>query len=151
MGRRKNMKRLMGTLAVAAALLAGLAAPAATAKDAKGPPCTNFIKGDASYNSATGMVTAEMTLDAAGCTGTYLLDIFDLSGSPQLADNVEPSSYSVDPETGNTIVNFMHTVSSGLTGVCLVVESYHSGHVADRAPNTGCEPISGAGASNAFN
>jgi hypothetical protein len=134
-------------LALVAALVALVAEPALPGRDARGPACTNFISGDASYNATTGTVTADMQLASAGCTGTYLLDIYaftsDGTGTP-LADNVASSGYSVHPETGNTVVSFSYTFSSGTApsdGVCLVVESYHSGHVADRAPDGGCQPV----------
>jgi len=150
------MKRLMGTLALAAALAAGLVVSTATGSDTKGPACTNFINGDAvySYNSSTasGTVTVEMKLDAADCTGEYRLKIYNFTstgtGKP-LVKNIEPTGYSADPETGKTIVNFSYTFGSGAApsdGACIVVESFHSGHVADRAPDSGCvalDPISG--------
>jgi hypothetical protein len=137
------VKRSIAVLALAAAVAAVLMVPAATAKDARGPACTNFVSGDASYSTTTQTVTVEMKLDAPGCTGIYLLDIYNLAGDTQLANNVEPSAFTADPESGNTIVNFTYTFSSGAPsdGVCLVVESYHRGHVADRAPDTDCQPV----------
>jgi hypothetical protein len=151
MGRR-NMKRLIGTLALAAGLASGLVMSAAAANDAKGPPCTNFINGDAVYNSTSGTVSVEMKLDATDCTGEYRLRIYNFTstgtGKP-LVKNIDATGYSADPETGNTIVNFSYTFGSGAApsdGVCIVVESFHSGHVADRAPDSGCvalDPVSG--------
>jgi hypothetical protein len=141
------MTRVVPVFAAALAAIA-FATAAGAAADAKGPPCTNFIAGDAGYTTA-GRVTADMTLAAPPCAdATYLLDIYDFAGTTPLAENVAPSSVS------GAIVSFDTTISNPPSdGVCLVVESYFRGRLVDRAPNTGCERIdpSGSGASGTFN
>jgi hypothetical protein len=137
------MKRLIGLLALAAALAAVLVVPAATAKDKdyKGPACTNFIAGDPGYgyNETTtgGIVEVTMTLDAPACAGaTYLLDIYNLSGAVLLVADVQGTA-------SGTTVTFSYTFASGAPsdGVCLVAKSIHSGRVSDRAPDTGCQSV----------
>ncbi len=132
------MKRVFLTL-VAVLATAAVAAASSTAAvpDPKGPPCTNFIFGDAGYNASTGLVTADMTLAAPACAGaTYLLDIYSFDGQTLLqADVVGTAS--------GTLVSFSHTFTSGAPsdGVCLVAESYFHGRLIDRAPESGCLPV----------
>jgi hypothetical protein len=137
------MKRLIGLLALAAALAAVLVVPAATAKDKdyKGPACTNYVFGDVGYlyNASTtgGTVEATMTLDAPACAGTtYLLDIYANDRTTLLVADVQGTP-------SGTTVFFSYTFASGAPsdGVCLVAKSIHSGRVSDRAPDTGCEPV----------
>jgi hypothetical protein len=145
------VKRLItiGVFVIAAAAI--LAMPTG-AKDTKGPACANFTFGIAGYSAVSGNGDAHMTLDAAGCTGTYLLQVYPFTSGgtgTRLASDIEPSGYSVDDSTGNTVVDFSYTLSSPPSdGVCLVAESYWRGHLADRAPDSGCQkvdPTSGGG------
>jgi hypothetical protein len=147
MGGGRTLKRSIGVLALVVALAAALTVPAATGKDARGPACTDFIGGDAfySYNPETtsGTVTVEAQLAAPDCTGEYVLTIYSLTsggeGQP-LVRSVEPTGFDVHPETGNTLVLFSYTFTSSAPsdGVCVAVESFHRGHVADRSPDSGC-------------
>jgi hypothetical protein len=134
------MKRLFLMLVAAlaaAALLAGIG----TASDSKGPACTNFSFGDPFYINGT--AGADMTLAAPACTGEthFSLDIYsftsDGTGTPLVAD-VPPSTVS------GSMVSFSYTFPAGTApsdGVCLVATSYWRDHVADRAPDTGCQKV----------
>lgn len=135
------MKRLF--LAFVAALATGvLLAGTGTAGENKGPPCTNFVFGDGGYaynaGDDSGTVTATMTLAAPACADTtYLLDIYELDGSPLLVNNIQGTALDQS-------VTFTYSFTAGSApndGVCLVVESIWRGHVADRAPNNGCTPF----------
>jgi opacity protein-like surface antigen len=136
------MRRLLVAAAVVVAAAAVAAVATAARPDALGPPCTNFTVGDPGYlfNSGTtsGRVTVDMTLAAPPCAGaTYLLDIYDRSGTTLLAGDVTPAS------TTGSIVSFDYTIQSGAPsdGVCVVVESYFHGRLIDRAPDSGCQVI----------
>jgi hypothetical protein len=160
MRRRKNVKRLLGTLALAAALAAALVVPAAMAidtKDAKGSACTDWVAGganDAGYtfiSSTNATVTANLQLAGSKCSGDYELLIYSFTSTGQgrpLVQGVEPSAFT-ETDSG-TLVTFSYTFTSNAPsdGVCLAAESFQGGHVADRTPDTGCVPVP-AGSSGA--
>jgi len=130
------MKRLF-LLFVAALVGAMLLAGTGSASDSKGPACMNFVSGDPGYDGST--AGADMTLAAPACTDGlhYSLDIYSLDGSRLLVADVAPSSVA------GTLVSFRYTFPAGTApsdGVCLVAKSWWRDHVADRAPDTGCQP-----------
>jgi hypothetical protein len=131
------MKRLF-LLLVAALAAAALLAGTGTASDSRGPACTNFAFGDPFYVGDT--TGADMTLAAPACTGEthFSLDIYSLDGTTLLVPDVAASTVS-----GSTL-SFSYTFPSGTApsdGVCLVAKSYWRDHVADRAPDSGCQPV----------
>jgi hypothetical protein len=128
------MKRLF-LLLVAALAAAALLAGIGTASDSKGPACTNFAFGDPFYINGT--AGANMTLAAPACTGDFSLDIYSLDGTTLLVPDVAPSTVA------GTTVSFSYTFSSGAPsdGVCLVAKSFWRDHVADRAPDIGCQQV----------
>jgi hypothetical protein len=128
------MKRLFLILTAALAA-AALVAGAGSASDAKGPPCTNIIAGDAGYFGGT--VTVVLTLDAPACSdGTYLLDIKSFDGNTVLVGDLVPTSVS------GSSVTFSYSFSgTPPNGVCLVAKTYYKKHPADLAPNDGCLAI----------
>jgi hypothetical protein len=141
--RSNVMKRLflmLVTVLAAVALVSGTG----TAADTKGPPCANVINGDAGYFGDT--VTVVLTLGAPACDdGSYLLEIYALSGTPLL------DSTDLAVVAGDT-VTITYTFAAGTApsdGVCLVAKTFYKKHLADRAPDSGCEalPADSSGAS----
>jgi hypothetical protein len=134
------MKRIaiLAVTLVTAAVCAGSVA----ASDTRGPACANIIAGDFGYSADTGAFGGTMTLAAAACSD-YELDIYDASGTTLL----QHLSGTVDPNDSTmTTISFSTTVSSGLSGVCIVGTSSWKGHVADVAPNSGCFFVEAGGA-----
>jgi hypothetical protein len=130
------VKRLFLVFAVVVAATAVGGAATAARPDALGPPCTNFVFGDAGYNSAAGFGTVDMRVAAAStcADATYLLDVYDASGETPLLNDVQPTA------TSGSLISFEFSLSpSAHSNVCVVVESYFHGRLIDRAPNTGCQ------------
>ena len=146
------MKRLSLALVLVLAATA-LAAGTGTAGDKKGPPCTDITaNGDTDYYnpSATPDLSWTFVLAAPSCdAATYLLDIYNFSGTTLLVDDLAPTGIS-----GNT-VSFTYTFDEGTApsdGVCLVGTTYHKGRLSDSAPDSGCfvVEVGGAGGIGGF-
>jgi hypothetical protein len=128
------VKRFLALLAVGAAVAAALAVPS-SAVDTQGPPCADITFGDGSYIAPS--LDWRVELAAPSCERvTYTLEIYDLSGQTLLATE----TISGD---GEAILNFEHTFADGAPadGVCLVGTTSIARHVADRAPNGECVPV----------
>ena len=129
------MKRFLALLAVVAAAAAALAVPSG-AVDTKGPPCANITFGDGSYIAPT--LDWRIDLKAPSCSFvTYTLEIYDLSGTTLLATE------TITNTEGAASLNFSHTFTSNAPtdGVCLVGTTSIANHVADRAPDGECVPV----------
>src|SRR2546423_15514725 len=131
------MKRF-ALIFVAALAAAALLAGTGSASDTRAPAWTNFTFGDPCYVGST--AGADMSLAAPACSeGTHFsLDIYNLAGTTLLVGDVGPTIVS------GTTVHFEYTFPSGTApsdGVCLVAKSWWRGHVSDRAPDGGCQPV----------
>jgi hypothetical protein len=141
------MKRLIGLLALAAALATVLLVPPATAKekDYQGPACTNIMDGWSAgylYNATdqSGTVQAVFALEAPACAPeSYLLEINAFTSPHGFL--VSQSQEAVPGETTVTINYSFPAGEAPSDGVCVAVTTYYNKHVADVAPDSGCIPI----------
>jgi hypothetical protein len=129
------VKRFLALLAVGAAVAAALAVPSG-AVDTKGPPCADITFGDGSYIAPS--LDWRVELAAPSCAFvTYTIYIYDVSGQTLLATE------TISGVSGETSLNFGHTLSGTNVPavVCLVGETSIARHVADRAPDGECVPV----------
>lgn len=142
------MKRLIALLAVGAAVAAAFAASSVAVGDTKGPPCANIVFGDGSYTyfEADGETpVAQPSLDfrvdlaAPSCAAvTYTLYIYDSTGA--LVDTLTVSGVRGQPSISFDYT-FETTADADAAGLCLVGTTSLGKHVADRAPDQGCVPL----------
>jgi hypothetical protein len=131
------VKRFLALLAVAGAAAAALAVPSG-AVDTQGPPCANIASGDGGFvvTDTSSSLDWRFVLEARSCAVvTYTLDIYDLSGQTLLATE------TFTGVSGATSLTFSETFDEALAGVCLVGTTSIGRHVADRAPDAECLPV----------
>lgn len=132
------------TLLAVSVVVAAVFAGTIGASDTRGPACTNITFGNFGYNQTTGEFSGYETLAAPSCTD-YELDIYDASGTTLL----KHLNGTLDPTDPSMMtITFATTLDAGLDAVCIVGTSNWSGHIADRAPDSGCffvDPTSSGG------
>jgi hypothetical protein len=159
------MKRLFLML-VAALAATVLVAGTGTAGDTRGKKCADIVFGDGAYvtretpGDATSPKLANPTLewrfDFAGlnCSELTTLYVYDDSATETSPLVTLTSTSSAASITFNYTFNSPYGVPAPADeDVCLVGTTDWSGHVADRAPDSGCLSLSGIGGapSSAFN
>lgn len=137
------MKRFLALLAAGAAAAAALAVPSG-AVDTKGPACADIVFGDGGFSffatqPPSAVVDWRFDLAAPSCAGvTYTLSVYDLAGERLLGTE------TVSGVSGASSLNFSEAfvgAAADPAGVCLVGTTSIARHVADRAPDQSCAPI----------
>ena len=131
-----NIKRiLLGAAAATVVALSPLsAAPASAVGDVKGPRCADITDGAGFYNGTS--VNLRLTLAAPSCRAvTYTLYVLNADGTTELAT-------AEATRTDGTFV-FFDNVASNTTDstVCVYATTSVGRHVFDRAPDSGCVPL----------
>ena len=132
-----TIKRLL--FAAAVVLAAPLiSAPTAAASDVRGPACADVADGAGFYNS-TG-VSLRLALAAPTCRQvTYTLYVLSADGTSQLVT-------ATATRTDGTFAFFDNvTVPGDPSMVCVYATTSIGRHVFDRAPDSGCVVLGGAG------
>ena len=151
------MKKLV-LIALAAAAVAAVLAPAGSAVDTQGPPCGNITNGQGFYSSSY-QLHFEYTLDAPSCSYvTYSLLVYDATTStPTLLTTLSPSG------SCTTLTGPCKAFDADLTQfgspqtICVVGVTEIHGHVVDVAPdNYACNASNaltagGSGGTSGFN
>lgn len=138
------MKRFLALLAVAAAVTALVPVASGAVDDTKGPSCANIVFGDGGYSFfATQPPSASLDwrvdLAEPSCASvTYTLYIYDSTGERLL------ETETVSGVSGAESISFSEAfvgATATSAGVCLVGTTSLGRHVADRAPDLGCAPV----------
>jgi hypothetical protein len=148
------MKRIFLIL-VAALAATALVAGTGAASDTRGPACTNIVFGDGFYITRDGdgnllanpMLQWRVDFGEPNCSEVTTLYVYDSSDTEK-----KPLVKLKSKETGSTSITFTYTFNQvggaaapADENVCLVATTDWSGHVADRAPDSGCAIVSGDG------
>lgn len=141
------MKRFFALLAVGAAA-AALLPVSSNAVDTQGPACADITFGDGGYSyfatePPSSLLDWRFDLAAPSCAGvTYTLYIYDSTGSTLL------ETETVSGVGGAPSISFSEAfvgATADPDGVCLVGTTSRGRHVADRAPDQSCAPLTPGG------
>lgn len=138
-----RVKRFLALLAVGAAVTASLPVSAG-AVDTQGPACADITFGDGGYSffatdPPSAVVDWRFDLAAPSCAGvTYTLYVYDLAGETLIGTE------TVSGVSGELSLFFSEAfvgATADPDGVCLVGTTSIGRHVADRAPDQNCAPV----------
>ncbi len=144
MSRSHRPMALLAALAAVAALILGPVSSVTAYGDSKGPPCSDYVPSDgygSGVDSSTGEVVIRNGVSREACPGKvdYVLHVLDASGTTEITTAAGfPADFNGIPAVG-----FIATIPTGIDVVCVYLTSGKGHKVSDRAPDTGCDPISG--------